>query len=173
MTLVLDDFGVDLEASGAIALGDLMSAYTNAVRSRARSVWQIGDIYNLGSAYEEFSQVLDASGVSLKTQQNYSTLCNAWPKQMRKIPVAPSYYEAVTALLKTQPDLALHLLEQAYDARPKDMRSWLRDEAAKAMGHYCESADLLLVYDGVNFVPSGVPSWLEVGFTISKTVRKA
>lgn len=168
MPLVIDDFGLDLGASGVINAGEADAAFLAAVQAKNRSQWTVGDLYRTEMITPN---ALNASTISLHTVQNYASVCGAWEKAHRLIPVSFSHYQSACHLVKTDVSAALRILQAAYDGLLD--RDYVRDECAKALGDYAESAEMLLVYDGSVFVPSGVPTWLPDGYTITKTVRKS
>lgn len=153
--IITDDFGIDPDASDLSDLGGLREALLDAVRAKNRSAWIIGDAYlALRDAGEDAAQALDATAFSLKTAQNYASVCAAWPKVWRRVPVSLSHYEAAALLAREQPAAALDLLRAAYDGGLG--REWVREQAALRLGAREVSIEVLLTWDADHqvFIPN-------------------
>ena len=172
--LVITDFGVDFAASGDIRDPQVISeAFVNAVRAKNRSVWALGDLYNwMTDAGQDFAQLLSPTDLSLHTAQNYGSTCKTFPYNLRLIPLSQSHYAAASKLASEDMPQALELLKQAYDQ--EQGRDWIRDECAKLLGIYVESAEVLLVFNAErrSFDAASAPAWLADGYTVSITVRR-
>ncbi len=166
--LVIDDFGLDFEAS-TLTQSDADAAFLDAVRGKNRSSWTIGDLLNSGALSD---QVIDACTLSQKTMANYASVCQRFPKRLRLVPVSQSHYESCSKLAAKRMDEALALLRAALDGGMD--RNWVRIEAAKLLSEYVETVEILLVFrkgDGV-FVPSPDVEWLPDGFNRTITARR-
>lgn len=165
--IVTDEFGVDFAASDMSNSAAVREAFITALRARNGAQWTAGDLYVYGMDNDEaaFAQALDETTCSLKTVQNYASVCRTFPKPWRIVPLSMSHYAAASALASKQPTAALDLLRRAYDAGQS--REWVRQEAAALMGDTRQEADVLLVYQAASqtFTASGAPDWLPDGFT--------
>lgn len=164
--VVIDDFGIDPTQSALDDLDQVRATFLDALRSKNRSAWIIGDLWIEHSS--SLSDLLDPSMLSLKTVENYASTCRAFPKAWRRVPVSISHYEAAAKLASVQPTSALELLEQAHDHQMS--REWVRSEAAKLMGIPETTVEVLLTWDGQQqvFVPS---QYLDLPAGTTRTIR--
>lgn len=169
--IVTDDFGVDLASSDLSDRAAVREAFIDALRSKNRSAWILGDLWL--DASDDLLGALDPGMCSLKTVQNYASICRAFPKQWRRIPLSMSHYAACAALVAaSRPTDALRLLEAAYNGG--HTREWVRDEVKRLFGEQDTSTDVLLTYDRARgvFVASFAPDWLPDGFTRTIHVQR-
>lgn len=163
-SVITDDFGVDFAASDMSNREAVRETFLDALRGKNRSAWILGDLWIDSS--DDLLDALDPGMCSLKTVQNYASVCRAFPKAWRKVPLSMSHYQAASALVAaSRPTDALRVLEVAYNGGHG--REWVRDEVRRLFGEVDASADVLLVYDRARgvFVASFAPDWLPDGFT--------
>lgn len=161
--VVTDDFGVDFAASDMSDREAVRAAFLDALRGKNRSCWVLGDLYAYGG--DDLLDALDPGMCSLKTMQNYASVCKAFPKQWRRVPLSMSHYAAASALVAaSRATDALRVLEAAYHSG--QTREWVRDEVKRLFGEEDTSADVLLTYDRARgvFVASFAPDWLPDGY---------
>ena len=150
--IVVDDFGVDRSQSALDNLEAVRAAFLEALRSKNRSRWILGDLWVERS--DALLDLIDPSIISLKTLENDGSTCRTFPKAWRKVPLSMSHYQACAKLARIHPTEALELLQQAH--LYKLGREAVHDEAVKLLGEVETSIDVLLTWDGVNqvFIPS-------------------
>jgi len=150
--IVVDDFGVDLTQSALEDRHAVRAAFLEALRTKNRSHWIMGDLWAERS--DDLSDLLDPTLLSLKTVENYASVCRAFPKRLRCVPLSMSHYQACARLVKVNPREALALLARAYDGGMS--REWVRDESMKLLGETEVSIEVLITWDASNqvFIPN-------------------
>lgn len=151
-SIVVDDFGVDLAQSALEDSPAVQAAFLDALRSKNRAHWVLGDLWLERS--ELLLDSLDPTVMSLKTVENYASVCRTFPKVWRKVPLSMSHYEASAKLATVRPTDALALLQSAYNGGMS--REWVRTEAKRILGETDTSIEVLLTWDADHgvFVPN-------------------
>lgn len=130
--------GVDFRRTGLVLPDDLPIqawAHTLAELDKVKDVgqWAIGDALAFGEGHylnNQYAKVSETLGVSSHTTDIYKMVAKGYPIDARIDGLSFNHHYEALSLYRTNPALALNLLEQAYEEiRPT---SWLREQIRKA-----------------------------------------
>lgn len=134
----INEFGIDINNDPSYE--DFEQAVTTATNASNGACWALGDLYELSRQREDYAQAFDECKKSLKTLQNYATVCKTFPKHRRKFSLSFSHYSEVKSIRDDKGNPLEHVQDQLLRQAVKDglNREDFRDIVRVAKGTISE-----------------------------------